>query len=625
MNKFALTILLNFLFFTGFSQKASLPIPLDIQAAYKNGARSYDGKPGDNYWQNHASYDIRVYLDPERKTISGSETVVYSNNSPDTLKTLVVRLYQDLYKKGAQRDFEIKPTDLHDGTALHKLSINGTPLKVSSLTRAGAHVVVPIAGGLMPDKKITLEIDWSYPVSQASTIREGYYKASNGFFIGYWYPQISVYDDVWGWNQYSYTGMQEFYNDFNDYKVEISTPPGYVVWATGVLQNPEDNFTEGVMKKYLKALQPGEPVRVIAREDYQYGGVTQPKDTLKWIYFAENVPDFAFAASDRYLWDAATTVLNERNILIGAAYHEKSADFYEVAEIARKAITFFSNEMPGVDYPYPAMTVFNGQGGMEFPMMVNDGSAAERWATVHVTSHEIAHTYFPFYTGINEQQFAFMDEGWAIMLPFEFQSRQEPSFDPIARAVDFYEAAAGRSHESQLILPSISLSGHVYRQTYRNSAYYKSGLAYYFLKDALGDELFAKCLHEYIRRWKGKHPLPWDFFFTFNDTAGEDLSWFWKPWFLETGYPDLAIEAVSKIKSKQRIVIKNEGSIPVPVALQIKYSDGTEETIRKSAAVWKTGTNKVLIDVDRKTPIQSILLGDPRIPDVCLENNLWAS
>ena len=180
-------------------------------------------------------------------------------------------------------------------------------------------------------------------------------------------------------------------------------------------------------------------------------------------------------------------------------------------------------------------------------------------------------------------------------------------------------------HESPLIFPSIAVNGQTYRQTYRNSAYYKSGVAYYFLRETLGDELFSKCLHEFIDRWKGKHPLPWDFFFTFNEAAGEDLSWFWKPWFLETGYPDLAIESVSKVRNKQRIAVKNEGSIPVPVALRIRYSDGMEQTVRKSPRVWESGTDRIWIDVDRKVPVQSVLLGDARIPDVRKENNLWVS
>ncbi len=600
----------------------NIPIPLDIQKAYSEGTRNLNGSPGAAYWQNRADYQISVSLDPEQKIISGSASIEYHNNSPRALKEIVIRLYQNLYKKGNFRDFAIDPNDLHDGVSIQKIEINNQPYQ-KEVEQTATRLILPLENALLPGKSIKISLTWSYPISQYSTVREGYFQNTNAFFIAYWYPQIAKYDDVWGWNNYDFTGMQEFYNDFNNYKVEIAVPKGFVVWATGILQNPKDNLSDRILERYQKAKQATDIIKVIEEADYQNGLVTSDKDTLTWSYHAENVTDFSFAASNHYLWDATSIIVGEGNqVLVSAVYDKQSADFYEVADISKKSIEYFSKEMPGVPYPYPAMTIFNGKGGMEFPMMVNDGSMAERWSTVHVTSHEIAHTYFPFYMGTNEQMYAFMDEGWAVMLPFELQKRIEPGYDPISRVVRFYEESAVSSLESQLMLPSIALSGNTYRETYRNSAYNKSGLAYWFLQESLGEELFKKALHTYISRWNGKNPLPYDFFFTFDEVAGEDLSWFWKPWFFENGYPDLGIQAVEISKSSTKIVIKNYGGIPIPAQLQIDYADGSNRVIRESPSIWKSGdSHEIILKGSRQ--ISKITLGSSTIPDVRKENNNW--
>jgi hypothetical protein len=623
MYKTALTLLAVLILFTYALGQHALPVKYDIQRAYDKETRTYDGMPGKNYWQNGADYNIKVFLDTDAKTISGHQRVVYSNNSPDTLSNMVVRLYQDLYKKGNQRDYPLAASDIHNGVNINKISISGINFDPNAATRSGTNMTLPLWPNLNPGEKVEIEISWDYPISQTSTVREGYYSNHDGFFIAYWYPQIAVYDDVWGWNRFNYTGMQEFYNDFNNYRVEISAPRGYVVWATGVLQNPDDNLSPNILEKYRQAQQSDQIISVITKEDYEQGLVTADRDTLTWVYTADNVTDFAFAASDHYMWQASRLKLNNRDVLISAAFDRTSKDFYEVAEVSRESIKFFSEEMPGVEYPYPAMTVFNGKGGMEFPMMVNDGSMPDRALMVYLTSHEIAHTYFPFYMGINEQMFAFMDEGWAMMLPFELQLRLAPSFDPISRTVRLYEFSAVSSLESQLMLPSIALSGHVYSEAYRNSAYSKSGLAYYYLVDVLGEELFKKALHEYMRRWNGKHPLPYDFFYTFNDVAGEDLSWYWMPWFFETGYPDLALSSVTSERNRHEIVISNNGNIPVPVHIQVYFTDGTSETIKESARVWEKGKVTHEFSLTSRKTISSVVLGNAHIPDVNKNNNTW--
>ncbi|MFW5761607.1 MAG: M1 family metallopeptidase [Cyclobacteriaceae bacterium] len=580
-----------------------------------------NGRPGENYWQNSAKYEIEVNLMPDQHKIIGSANITYFNNSPDTLAFVPLRLYPNLYKKGVARDFAVDTADLHDGVQITNLSAEGK--KVTS-REAGTNLIVNLDQPLLPDSKIQLKIDWSFTLPSISTIRHGVY-GENEFFVAYWYPQVAVYDDIDGWDLYNYSGSQEFYNDFADFDVKITVPENFLVWATGTLQNPEKVLRKGILKKYKLAQSSNQIIHVIDKDDYQQMPVTVKKDMLVYHYKAENVTDFAFGCSDHYLWDASTLTLdNGQKVLISAAYNENSADFYDVAQIARSTIEYLSTDLPGIPYPYPQMTVFNGGGGMEFPMMCNDESTSTWKSTVSLTGHEIAHTYFPFYMGINEKKYAWMDEGWARKLPSGIQNSLAPEFDPLAVTTETYESVAGKELEVPIINPTIAISGiHVYRPTMRNNAYYKSGTAYHMLHLYLGDHLFKEALREFMDRWNGKHPLPYDFFFTFNQVAAQDLSWFWKPWFYETVYPDLGIQNVEKQDNNYKVTIERIGSLPVPVKITFVFADNTKEIVERKMDVWKNGekTIEVLKSFDSDQLVTQIILGDDHIPDVNQENN----
>jgi hypothetical protein len=338
------------------------------------------------------------------------------------------------------------------------------------------------------------------------------------------------------------------------------------------------------------------------------------------------VPDFAFAVGYNYLWDAVNLPLEDRkrNIFISAAYQEKSSDFIDVAHIARQTIKYLSEELPGIPYPYPEMTVFNGQGGMEYPMIVNDGSSSTWKNTVHLTSHEITHTYFPFYMGTNESKYAWMDEGWAQMLPFRLQKRIAPENDPLISTCNYYRKVAGTEMEVPMMLPSIIFGGNSYRPSYRNSAYNRPAMAYHFLEDLLGKKTFKKALKSYITRWNGKHPIPYDFFFTFDNIVGENLSWYWKPWFFEAGYPDLAIKNVLLSSKGTSIIIEKIGNIPIPVNINITFSDGTIDTLYQSAKIWKDEQKEYLFYLEHgHKKIAKVELDCRKIPDVNIDNNIW--
>jgi len=434
---------------------------------------------------------------------------------------------------------------------------------------------------------------------------------------------MAVYDDIDGWDLNNYGGQHEFYNDFSNFDVEIKVPNTFAVWSTGVLQNPDDLLSQKILDRFNSARNSDEVIRVVTEEDLDEGNIfTNSSSHNVWKYKADKIPDFAFALSDHYLWDAVTTVADsstERIVFIQAAYKVESEDFYDVADISKQAIEFFSFEMPAVPFPYPSLTVFNGSGGMEYPMMINDGSARSFAGAVGVTSHEIAHTYFPFYMGTNESKYAFMDEGWAVMLPYDFQERMAKGYDPRKRNILGYQRYAGTERDVPLIVPSVELKG----ATFRMYAYSRPGAAYENLRNMLGDKLFLKGLHTFMERWNGKHPIPYDFFYSFNDGTGENLNWYWSSWFINFGYPDLSITKVAIDGIKLSVTVKKEGNIPIPIKLTFIYSDSTESIIYKDASVWSDGKDEIIITEKTTKTIDKIKLGDAHIPDVNHKRNTY--
>ncbi len=593
--------------------------PLNIKAAYEKVTRSDDGIPGKNYWQNNADYKIKAEIEPHSRLLSGSEEIKYFNNSPDTLNSLVIRLYQDFYKYGAARNFEISKEALSDGINLKHIKINGAVVDINDggmIRRGNTLLIVKLSEPLLPLSSIDLSCDWSFVIPKESNVRMGTYDSTT-FFVGYWYPQIAVYDDIDGWDIIGYNGEQEFYNDFNNFEVELTEPAAMGIWATGVLQNPESVLQPEYLKRFQQAKTSNEVVNIITKEDLQKTVYTNIAEKNVWKFKAEHVPDFAFGTSDHYLWDASTLNLGDKVVLVSAAYNSASNDFYKVAGIARKAIEYFSTDLPGIPYPYPSMTVFNGAGGMEYPMIVNNSSVATESGTVHLTSHEIFHTYFPFYMGINEQKYAWMDEGWAVMIPFKFQSTNAHGYDPYARYVKAYENIAGAELEMPMITPSILLRS----SAYRAASYNRPSIAYQILLETLGEDLFKTALKEYINNWNGKHPTPFDFFNSFNKTTGQDLSWYWKPWFFEKGYPDLRIKKIENGEGVVRVLVEKVGNLPIPICLNIKTGEGNEIMVKRPASIWKDGATEVWVEHELVSPPRKITLGSKYVPDVNKEND----
>ncbi|MBK8557567.1 MAG: M1 family metallopeptidase [Lewinellaceae bacterium] len=619
--KIKFLFLLPLLVLTELVVAQQLFMPLNIRKAYDNNTRAMDGKPGAKYWQNKASYKIDMQVDLATREVSGTEKIDYTNNSPDTLKFIRVKLAHDLWKKNAVRAFEINTADLTDGVDIQQVSINNRITEAEQYNRGNTFLNIKLYTPLAPGESVNLGINWSYIAAQSKGTPRECVCDSTTWFLAYSYPQVAVYDDLHGWADTPYSGLQEMYNDFSDYEVRITVPANAMVWATGVWQNPDEMLESEFLRRYNTAQKIEDVVSIFTQEDYKNKRQFFKKGnngTHSFVYKAEAVPDFALAFSDHFLWDATTITVDAktgRKTLVSAAYNPDSKDYYEVCRVAADGLKLMSTWLPGYPYPYPRMTVFNGDDGMEFPMMCNDVSTFPR-SPVGLTVHESSHTYFPFMMGINEQMYAWMDEGWAAF--FDVLVTDSVAGQPQGSLRD-YPTFAGTDIDMPPMTPSRNLA----YQSYRVASYNRPQAAYMNLYQMLGYKRFHKCMVEYMDRWKGKHPQPFDFFNTWNDASGENLDWFWKPWFFDWGYPDLAVQGLSQKGKKASIVIENMGTMPMSAYGEIEYADGSKETFKRTAEVWKKGNKTISIPLASGKMVKKVTLGDPHVSDANPGNNIW--
>jgi len=601
-----------FLAFQSSAQEKRFFVPKEIRDAYEAGTRSRNGAPGPNYWQNTVDYTIEASLDPSTREISGDLSATYYNNSPNTLNTIVIRLYHDVFKKSNKRLMQVTPSDINEGVEISAVSVNGTPYQLGTqqVRRSGTNMFISLTEPLESGSSLTFETSWSYVIPE--TLRRTGVYDSTSYHVAYWYPQFSVYDDIFGWDTMDYTFQTEFYNNLANYDVKITIPNRFNIWATGVLQNPGEVFTDEILERYNQAKSSTEVVNIITDSDLN-AGFANKGDT--WHYTAEEVSDFAFSVSDHYLWDAAIQRVEDRDVLISTVFPKGQAVVYkDVTPNQQKAMKHFSEDVPGIPYPYPAFTTFIGLrgGGMEFPMMANNAGPG-----LGVTVHEMFHTYFPMYVRINERRFAYMDEGWAqyitkIVTERYFQEGEPPfEFEGLASG----SAPMGTFED----LPLISSSQFMDGSNYGYASYSLPGYFYGMLHHYLGDEKFLEAYRTYIRRWAKKSPTPYDFIYTFEDVTKEDLSWLWEPWFFSYGNADLALTDLKNGK----VTVEKVGSRPVPVKVDVYYSDGGTQTTVLNAKVWEK-TDEVTIPVQNIKEMDYLMVSQG-VPDENNTNNIYPS
>jgi hypothetical protein len=603
------------------AQQQPLFMPKNIQQAYAAGTRSPDGAPGKNYWQNKARYTIDVKLSPPGKTITGHETIVYTNHSPNALSRLTIKLIQNIHQPGASRQGAASPAYLTSGMHIDRYTENGQVKKVRENTQR-TFMDIPLSKKLAPGDSITVTFNWHYDVSNESG-REGRLDTTS-FFLAYFYPRIAMYDDTHGWDRMEFVEAQEFYNEFNDYEVSVAVPANFIVWGTGMLQNASELLQPAYLDKYNRSLSSDAVINVVTQKDIATGGITKQAATNTWRFAATHVSDAAFCISDHYVWDASSVVVDSRTgrrASCQSAYMDSAANFHHQVEYIRHSLDYYSHQWPGVPYPFPKSTIIQGVADMEYPMMANDSPQDDSVFQRFVAEHEVGHSYFPFYMGINEHRYAFMDEGWTTA----FENMIATADMGKVAADEFFKQfrvngwAVDPNDETQVpvIVPGNLLGG----QALGHNEYGKPALAYLALKDMLGDELFRKSLHGFMDRWNGKHPLPWDMFNSFSNLSGRKLDWFWNNWFFTTSYMDMAIDKY--VPATNTLTIKNIGGFFTPMDLHRSFTDGSKDTVHMTAAVWEKNGALATIKLPGAKKLASLRIDGGKWVDADNSNNAW--
>jgi len=609
-----------FVFFAQSSFAQELYMPRNIKKAYAEGTRSKDGKPGKNYWQNHGKYNMEIAVDPKTKLVSGTETIIYENNSKDTLRNLVIRFVNNLHKPSSPRGGSVSDDFLSEGLTITSLKIENEVYKEDA-KNWGTVGNVKLKKPILPHSKATLNIQWNYPLSKESG-REGQIDEST-FFVAYSYPRVSVFDDYNGWDRLPHTDRQEFYNDFNDYVFSVKAPKNYVVYATGDLLNPDEVLQPEFAARLKKSYTTDEILHIANEQEMKSGIVTKQYDWNVWKFEAKNISDVAFGLSDHYLWDASSVVVDKktnRRASVQAAYNVTGTDFVNSVKNNQYALDWFSNNWPGAPYPFSKMTAFQGFADMEYPMMCNDSQMGDPVFAQLVQDHEVAHTYFPFYMGINETRYAFMDEGWATTFEYliGIAEHGKESADRFYKNFRVKGYITDRSAEEDQ--PIISMSTQVSGAGYGNNSYGKASLSYLALKDMLGDDLFKKALHDYMDTWNGKHPIPWDYFNSFSTSTGKNLNWFFNNWFFTNNYLDLAVKNVSA--DKKVVTVENIGGFAIPFDVIITYADKSKTTLHQTPAVWEKNQKTAKVALKSTKKIEQIELDGGIFMDATPENNI---
>ncbi len=616
--------------------------------AVERRTRTRNGAPGEASWTQYARYYIDARLDPAATRVSGSERVVYLNNSHDTLTRVAVHLRQNAFAPGNARRTAVPTTG---GMTLNRVAVRGTtvappsgaPNSSSSRTAAsrdsylvdGTVMWITLATPLMPRDSIRLDFSWSYsPAPAPSDGREG--RESDVFFMGYWYPQVAVYDDVNGWVADQYLLQAEFYMDPADYDVRLQVPREWVVGATGQLQNPDSVLSSVTRARLDEARRTGSVVHVVTPGPEASRALAGTGPSLTWHFVARDVRDFAWGAGNAYVWDATRAIITGAGgrpdtVTINSFYRRHppaSAWATGGARYTRDAIEQLSAYL--WPYPWPQMTSMEGildGGGMEYPMMTIMQPWADTLSLAGDLMHETGHMWFPMQVGSNETRYPWMDEGFTQfddaqgmrVLYGEPRSGGRPNdSEPGQRRL--YLDAARAGNDQRLMVP-----GDLYPAEWYFIMYYdKTAQVLAALRGMLGEETFHRAFREYGHRWIDKHPYPYDFFNAIADVSGRDLSWFWTTWFYEPWSLDQAIASVSTVGDSTAITIEDRGLAPMPVRVAITRADGTVQRLDLPVDIWLTGARRHEVRVAGSPAITRIEIDpDAAFPDIERRNQAW--
>lgn len=533
--------------------------------------RTASGAPGHEYWQQQADYDMQIRLDDENQRIYGDETITYTNNSPDDLYYLWVQLDQNVRAKDSDR-YKISQSSMEDRMSFDQV-LDMEPwfdggFKIEHVKDASGNDMVHVINNTMmrinlekplrSGGKMTFSIKWWYNVNDRMKIggRSGYeyFEEDDNYLytIAQFYPRMVVYSDTDGWQNKQFLGRGEFTLNFGDYKVALTVPSDHVVAATGVLQNERDVLTSTQRKRLAKARDTfDEPVLVITEEEATENEQSREKGMKTWIFEAENVRDFGWASSRKFIWDAMAVEVNGKQPLAMSYYPKEGNPLWEKYSTKAVAQTLETYSKFTIDYPYPvAISVHAKWIGMEYPMICFNGGRPEpdgtytertKYGMISVIIHEVGHNFFPMIVNSDERQWTWMDEGLNTFCQYLTEKewdRNYPTRRGPARNIADYMGG-----DDSRISPIMTNSESIWQ--FGNNAYGKPATALNILRETvMGRELFDYAFKEYARRWAFKHPTPADFFRTMEDASAVDLDWFWRGWFYTNDHVDMALQEV---------------------------------------------------------------------------------
>jgi hypothetical protein len=603
--------------------------PLDLPAA--NTLRTGSGRPGRDYWQQRVDYRIRAALDPVANTLTGRETITYTNRSPDSLTYLWFHLEQNICAPGSITNqlnqpplvflntaFDFSCKGEVGGLTLSDITVLGKPLEREIF---GTTMRVTLPRGLAPGQAIVLELGWSFPVPAYGAGRMGH--DGTLYELGQWYPRVAVYDDVRGWNHEPYIGAGEFYLEYGRFDVAITVPATYLVAATGRLQNPLETLTATQRARLATALHSDTAIAIVRADEAGDATKTRPRSggTITWRFSADSVRDFAFAAAPNFRWDAS----GWRGIGVHTYYRPGATLWTEANRIVHAGLRHYSEQW--LHYPYPHISSIEGPiEGMEYPMMTFDPSGPTRIDLQWVLAHELGHQWMPMVVGVNERLYPWMDEGFNTFIDLA-NAAQYFRGTGYGDSIETNPLRLARDHavpgEQPLITRPIEVRDLFW------TGYQKPALMLSLLRDeVLGPERFNDAFREYLKTWAFKHPTHADFFRLMRDRSGMELDWFWRGWVMTTARLDQAVDSVVTRDGATEVHLSNRGTMVMPLRLQIstRDSDGrlVLDTVSLPVEMWNLGSRFVYRAGAIGEVVAVVVDPENALPDQVRGNNRWA-
>ncbi len=604
------------------------PLPLPAPTA----VRTASGRPGVGYWQQRVDYHLRATLDTTSQTLHGRGTIHYVNHSPDALPYLWLQLDQNICDPASVTNVLDQPPLVFLGTAfdfgcqgfaggltIESLTLLGRPL---STTVYGTMMRVDLPRALAPGMALDLEMAWHFPIPVFGAGRMG--RDGSLYEIAWWYPRLAVYDDVRGWNHDPFIGAGEFYLEYGSFDVAVTLPAGFLVAATGQLQNPLEVLTAAQRARLARARTSDTAIAIVSAEEAGDAGRVRPRSSgqFTWRFHADSVRDFAFAASPRFRWDAS----GWHGILVETLYRPEATLWTEANRIVREAVRYYSQQW--YSYPYAHIASIEGPiEGMEYPMMTFIPSGPNRVDLQWVLAHELGHQWFPMVVGSNERLYPWMDEGFNTFIDLANAAqyfRGDPYGDSIeVHPLHLYPDHAIPGQEQPMITRPVEVHDLFW------AGYQKPALMLQLLRyEVLGRDRFDAAFREYLRTWAFRHPTPADFFRLMRDHTGMDLDWYWRAWIYGTARLDQAVDSiVRRPDGVTEVHLSSRADMVMPAELEIGLADTagnhSSRTLRLPVDMWNLGPHFVYRWRGPEQVTRAVL--DPRsaLPDIDRSNNRW--